>query len=109
MNTTSERDYGLEAVTFVRERLQVDTQWAEPIDRGFRWWAGPLAQSVWAEPLFDDDGIVVSRVHVRTDLLRDFTRREQNARLSRLGWRPTLSGPVRHLSDPERIALASCV
>jgi hypothetical protein len=110
MSVTLERDYGLEAVAFVRERLQVDDRWAEPIDRGFRWWAGPLAQSVWAEPLFDDDGIVVSRVHVRTDFLRGFTgTREQNVSLSTWRSYPTLSGPVRHLGDPERIALASCV
>jgi hypothetical protein len=110
MNVTLERDYGLEAVAFVRERLQVDDRWAEPIDRGFRWWAGPLAQSVWAEPLIDDDGIVVSRVHVRTDFLRGFTgTREQNVSLSTWRSYPTPSGPVRHLGDPERIALASCV
>jgi hypothetical protein len=107
----AERDFGLETVEFLRERLQVDDEWAEPIERGFRWWAGPLAQSIWAEPLFDDGGVLMSRVHIQTDFLRGFRGQatEQEAGLLALMKHATLSGPVRRAGDPTRLALASCV
>jgi len=62
-------DLGLETVAYLRARYQIEDAWLEGRERGFRWWPATLAQEIWAEPAWDDDGIVVYRVHVRTDLL----------------------------------------
>jgi hypothetical protein len=63
-------DVGKRVVEFIRQRLQVDPEWYHPRDRGFSWWPGALAQHVWAEPPYEDDGITLARIHVRADVLR---------------------------------------
>lgn len=66
-------DAGTTAVSTVFELLQVDAQWSQRDSRGFTWWPYQYAQSVWADPAIDDDGIVVCRLHAESDLLRDVT------------------------------------
>ena len=66
-------DVGTRVIDFVHQYLQIDEEWTARGERGFVWWAGPLAQSVWAEPPDEDRGVVLSSVHVRTDLLRGAT------------------------------------
>jgi hypothetical protein len=64
-------DLGLETVAFLRQHYQIEQAWIEERERGFRWWPAELAQEIWSEPAWDDDGIVVWRVHLRTDLLSE--------------------------------------
>jgi len=64
-------DLGLRTVAELRRRCGVDDQWSIDTERGFRWWPDQQAQDVWSEPAFDDEGFVIWRIHVRTDLLRD--------------------------------------
>lgn len=63
-------DVGVELVEHLFREMQIDEEWAVRRDRGFTWWAGALAQRVWAEPAFDDLGVELSRVHVQTDVLQ---------------------------------------
>lgn len=63
----------LEARTlkFIIDRMQIDDAWFEWEDRGFRWWAGPLAQRMAFAPRRELHGVIVSTLHIETDLLAD--------------------------------------
>src|SRR5205085_2344585 len=85
-----------------------DEKWCVWHDRGFTWWAGELAQHVWAEPTFTVDGTTYSTVHVRTDLFEGFDLRpEQLETLYLIMNNATLSGPAREPTNPSRIQMAS--
>ena len=43
------KDLGQEVIDFMFEQLQIDEKWSIREERGFKWWAGPLAQSVTVE------------------------------------------------------------
>lgn len=63
-------DPGARVVELIYENLQVDEQWSLREDRGFCWWGQNFAQRVWSEPGYDDDGIVIYRLHAQTDVVR---------------------------------------
>lgn len=101
-------DLGLAAVEVVRERLGVDDEWCVDHDRGFTWWAHDLAQSVWSEEAFDDDGIDIWRLHARTDLARHVPREPHFAELlSRLNALGPMSGLAFHATEPGTLQLVS--
>ncbi|MGE0041590.1 MAG: hypothetical protein AB7H88_06615 [Vicinamibacterales bacterium] len=56
-------------IEFLYERMQIDDGWAVRHADRFAWWAGPLAQRVWATPARELDGVSVQAVHIETDLL----------------------------------------
>lgn len=64
-------DPGLASVLNLYETMQLDPEWSVREDRGFTWWGLNLAQRVWSEQGFDDEGIVIYRVHAQTDVVRD--------------------------------------
>jgi hypothetical protein len=64
-------DPGMEAVKAIYEGLQIDAEWSVWHERGFSWWGKDYRQRVWADTGVDDDGIVIYRLHARTDLVRD--------------------------------------
>lgn len=64
-------DPGLEAVVSIFDALSIDDEWSTWEGRGFTWWPHQYAQRVWSEPAFDDDGIVVFRIRIETDAVRD--------------------------------------
>ena len=70
---------GLTVVRYLYDNSRVDGQWSVLGERGYTWWADGLAQRVWAEPAFDDDGIEIGRVFVETDLLRGVSDQEAAA------------------------------
>jgi len=103
-------DLGLSAVKYIYEKLAIDEEWSQWYERGFVWWGYQLAQNVWAEPCIEVEGYVFCRIHVRTDLLDDFSGSdEQLIELIPMTYLSTLSGPMRAPSDPTRIQLASNV
>jgi hypothetical protein len=103
-----QEDAGVRVVRAVHRLLNVDDEWSVWEGRGFIWWGGPLAQHVWADPPFTEEGFVVSRVHVRTDLLAGFQGSEsQFAKLGAVMGYSTLSGPIRDPSDSSRLQLAA--
>jgi hypothetical protein len=58
-------------VELVHRNMQVDEEWSLRQERGFCWWGHEYAQRIWAEPGYDDDGIVIYRVHAEADVVRD--------------------------------------
>jgi hypothetical protein len=66
-------DPGLEAVVSIFHSLSIDDEWSTWEDRGFTWWPHQYAQRVWSEPGFDDDGILVYRIRIETDVVGDVT------------------------------------
>lgn len=101
-------DLGLAAVEVVRERLGVDDEWCVDHERGFTWWAHDLAQSVWSEEAFDDDGIVIWRLHARIDLVRQMTREPRDSELlSRLNAFSPLASLAFHATEPGTLQLVS--
>lgn len=58
-------------LNFIIDRLQIEDEWFEWLGRGFRWWAGDLAQRIELAPARDVHGVRVSTLHVSTDLLSD--------------------------------------
>jgi len=71
-------DPGIELVEHVFKVLQIDERWCTRQERGFTWWEYNLAQRVWSDPVIDDDGIKVCKVHARTDVPRNFTPSKSN-------------------------------
>jgi hypothetical protein len=66
-----ELDAGLAVVRYLYDNSRIDAEWSVLEERGFRWWADGLAQRVWSEPAFDDDGIIIFRVVAATEMLRN--------------------------------------
>jgi hypothetical protein len=92
-------DLGVRIVDQIGHALTRDLEWSVRTERGFTWWEKDLAQGVWAEPSFWDDGFEIFRLHARTDLLRDFEASDENLEiLDRLALVATLSG---YLVDAE--------
>ncbi len=88
-------DAGGALVEHLFGEMQVDERWAVRRPRGFSWWAGELAQHVWADAPIDDYGHQLSRVHVQTDVLSDLAPGDRA--LSILGATTgfsTMSGPL---------------
>jgi hypothetical protein len=100
-------DLGLATVEYLRARYQPEKEWSDGRARGFRWWPAELEHEVWAEPAWDDDGIVIWRVHARTDVLCEVEDQSRAvawlAYMAREGG--SLSAPV--LEDGGRVRLAS--
>jgi hypothetical protein len=100
-------DIGLQVLGHVFEQLKIDREWSERIERGFVWWGHRLAQRVWAEPCVDDDGIIIARLHARTDVFTGFfPTPEQLAKLLPFLQLASLSGLVHDADDAGRFQLA---
>jgi hypothetical protein len=92
-------ELGLEIVDTIGHSLTLDEEWCTRDERGFTWWGHELAQRVWSEPGFDDDGFEIFRLHAQTDVLRDFDASAENlATLNALAGFATTSG---HLVDED--------
>lgn len=86
-------DLGVEIVDTIGHCLTLDEEWCVRDERGFTWWGHQLAQRVWSDPGFDDDGFEIFRLHAQTDLLRGFdTTAESLAKLNVLAGFATTSG-----------------
>jgi hypothetical protein len=100
-------DPGRAVVDFVRQRMQLDSRWAQSFKGGFVWWAHRLAQYVWSEPPFEQSGLRFARVHARTDLVLGYNDTPpQVLALASALRRASLSGIVRNPRDSSRLQLA---
>lgn len=101
-------DIGLETVDKLFELLDVDPRWAVRFDRGFTWWIGAVAQTIWAEEtqISVQEG-PKARLFVRTDIFRNFDSSEEQAWYLGTAIRPILSGFARRPDDPTRVGLVS--
>ena len=75
-------DIGQRVVDYVDDRMQIDDQWAVRSQGRFAWWAGGLAQRVWAEAASEREGALVTQVHIETDLLRKIVRHRRRSSVS---------------------------
>jgi len=74
------RAHAVQDILFTLQlELQVDAEWVMPIDNGFQWWPGPLAQRIWIE---DTEA---KRLHIETDVLRNVAIDEKNMGLVAYG------------------------
>jgi hypothetical protein len=105
--SASTADIGLRVLDHAYKQMKVDREWSANIERGFVWWGHRLAQWVWAEPCFDDDGIIIARLHARTDVLTGFAPTPEQLRaLIPFLRMASLSGLVRDAEDEGRLQLA---
>lgn len=99
-------DPGLDAIAFAKQSLQVDSEWTDEHERGFTWWGGALALSMWADPVRAIDGTNVARVHVRQDVLRDVAPVARHASLlGALSTGLALAAPLVDGDEPARLRL----
>lgn len=63
-------DLGLEIVAHAHDTLRINDHWVVDQDRGFTWWAGDLAQKVWAEHGVFLHAASEFAVHCETDFLK---------------------------------------
>ncbi len=96
-------DSGQRVVDFVYERMQIDDAWAVRGDGRFTWWAGALAQRVWAEAAQEREGTLVTLVHIETDLLR--TVQPSSETFERLGGINRLATLSAYVADPSARAV----
>ena len=59
------------ALDFLADRLNLDPEWTVREEGRLTWWAGPLAQRIWAAPAREEHGIEMTPLHIETDLLRE--------------------------------------
>lgn len=57
--------------------MSIDAQWGQREARGFEWWACRLRQRVWADPVRQSRGDVITRFHAETDYIRDVPDQDQ--------------------------------
>jgi hypothetical protein len=101
-------DPGLAVVDYIYSRHKIDPEWSIRQERGFTWWGKDFAQRIWAEPVFDDDGFFISRVHACTDIVTGFSASEKNlVTLALLNGMASLSGFVWEPSEPGKVRLAA--
>lgn len=101
-------DIGIEVIDYMYRRMKVDDEWSNRHERGFTWWPGLLAQHVWADPPVDDDGFIVSRIHIRTDCLKDFPATDKSLyQLAFTASWSTTNGPIRYTDDLSRVQYAT--
>jgi hypothetical protein len=93
-------DIGLQIINDLARSLITGRRWLRTVERGFRWWPGPLAQTCWAEPCFEDKGLSIARIHIRTDFLADVPL--EAALLTQLGLLMRDAGMSGLLHDPSR-------
>jgi len=101
-------DAGIAVVDYIYNVMSIDARWAVREPRGFTWWAKDFAQRVWAEPPIEDRGFIISRIHARTDVLRDFSPSMVNlAKLAVFNAMASLSALVWNPAEPNRVRLAA--
>ncbi len=65
------KDVGLETIEYLIEIAGIEPCRLVREERGFTWWAGDLAQRLWAEPTQTLRGEDNTRIHIETAFLKD--------------------------------------
>lgn len=86
-------DAGLALVDHLYLKMRIDDEWSVRDSRGFTWWAGPLAQRIWADRPINDLGMTVGRVHARTEMLEGLAS-DKEAVIAGVARFATMSGPL---------------
>ena len=103
-------DLGLQVVEHVYQRMMISSKCSVRDKRGFTWWNKDIAQRVWADPSNRTRGVMVSRLHARTDLLDGFRPSEASLSLiNDLSKQSTLSGFIQNDNCPSQLQLAASI
>jgi hypothetical protein len=95
-----ENDPGLQTVGKIYRDFQIDTKWSQVFNRGFVWWGGHFAQTIWAEPPFEEDGLHISKVHSQIEFAEYTEISDSDQDTLALGMMlATMSGPVINLEN----------
>ena len=98
------RAHTVQDILFTLQReLRVDAEWVMPIDNGFQWWPGPLAQRIWIE------GTEPKRLHIETDVLRNVAIDEKNMGLVAYGNRFAMFNALILRSDDRSLRLHASI
>ena len=105
--TQKPTDRGLETVSDLHAKLQIEPEWCLWDDRGFAWWGKDLAQRIWADPEAKDaNGETFHRLHACTDVFDGFEDSDrQIAVLNALNQNATLSAFLVDDERPGRVQL----
>ena len=91
-------DLAEEVLRFLTARMQIEAEWAVQEQTSFTWWASTLAQRVWVAPARELQGVLLTTVHIETDLLRDVPMNQSTwARLASVNRFASLSS---YVADP---------
>lgn len=94
-------DLGRAVTDYVYDTMHVDDRWSERGPVGFSWWGGNLRQQIWSDPPVEDEGLLVWKLHARTDLVRGWSAVEhRTTKLATLGRFECLSGLLYEPDDP---------
>jgi hypothetical protein len=90
-----ENDPGLQTIGKIYRDFQINTKWSQVIDRGFIWWGGQFAQTIWAEPPFKEDGLHISKVHGEIEFIQysEISESDQDILADSMTL-ATMSGPI---------------
>lgn len=103
-------DLGLKVVDAIFSGMMIDKQWSVRHQRGFKWWGKDFAQNVCADPPFADNGFRVTRLHARTDMLRNVKPSAMNiACLNAMNVQASMSGLCFDVEDSEKVQLVASV
>jgi len=84
-----------EVLKFLTARMQIEAEWAVQEKTSFTWWAHTLAQRVRVAEPREVQGVVLTTLHIETDLLADVPMNETTwARLAGVNQFATLSAYV---------------
>lgn len=101
-------DPGQRVLDYTFKQMQTDAEWSTREERRFVWWGHTLAQRVWADDKFLDDGFEIYRVFVATDLVTDFRPTEENLRtVNAFNADASLSAIEQDCRDPSNLSLVA--
>ena len=93
MSWREKEDLGTAIVANVCELLRITDEWLVDRTRGFTWWAGDYAQSIWSNLGLFHNGVTLYRLHCETEMLRGSGHaRDCELQLTKLMSAATLSG-----------------
>ena len=93
MSWREKEDLGTATVANLHDLLRIPDEWLVDRHRGFTWWAGDYAQSLWADLGLFHNGVTLYRLHCETEMLRGGGHaRDCELQLTKLMGTTTLSG-----------------
>ena len=98
-------DVGPEIIEHVFKQMKIDEKWSIKFNRGFSWWAKNLKQTIWAELVFEDEGMLISRLYSRCEILTGFEASTENYKiLDPILSMASLSGILIEESNPDSLS-----
>lgn len=103
-----EDSLGTKLISDISQIIGIEPEWSIQETTRVQWWAAEFRHEIYVEGPVDDDGYEIWRLHLRTDILRDFVNNEaQNLHLADLAKSAVIAGFVPNPQDRSRIQIAS--